>query len=1064
MTPSPGWERKEHDHQSRSLLHSQEQHRFYQNTPKPYHTISSFHSDSNDRGMAASGLPITSRNTSSSPPSNFHSKVMEQDSHPQRSSIGQQQQGKYNQQAYSNPSSSSGYRHSYHQQIQHDTYTSSRPSSSSGHLIGDVRDYRPSFDSRNRNRSYTNQSQNSSFQQRSPPSKQNSQNSKQTSHDEMMMNESEGSGSRGSPMQETSMSNEQPYSGSIDRRNRRNTLDNTATVNTSRNTGKSSTATNEGKQEASSSTNAAAASNAASGENREAAAAARKQNSACDACRNRKVRCHRTPGEEKCNHCKAKGIECTTIYVQLATQGVKRPVKRQRGEVMPEGDATPTMGEDVPLVVRYLLLRDNEYADVVHGLSYAEIPGKRIPPTTAAETRLINATARQEFVSSLLETYFSTVHIRYPVLDPQEFLQRFHYQTPELGGAPPDVLTAVLLAWGAKFSTHPIIVADRRETAHDELTPTQRLRRSVNNPLANRALASSHGESSSSRSGTGSSGKGETLSGIELRDASKVMGRSRIAEDLIVKAQEVLDRNKAHRIANMDNAKAAIIVQALFWQQASQSDSSNAMSPSQLRPAKRRGVYICNGLWINSSISHMFEMRVHLQSTIDNIVEEGQKGQVAMAWWLACMFDAHMSAFYRRKPILAAEDYSTKPPAPPRTGPVTGPSPVAAEEGYRIWLNSALEQCEMMRSVYFTLWTPCAYEEGVSARKLEKLVSAAYRWRSSHLALVGAPDPDWPSQWKFADAVTACSSDLNYHVVWLLMWQAIDEYGIAELKANNLAQYNAALIRHGTSIGLPVTMAEMELDQSKVNGMRNAIYEEALKAALRSANLAKMLHDFDYLQNEAGIMKFTLCEAGYCLTRFKRPEVYMIIDGLRQYGQAFEECYEQADELERLALEYSAPQGSSQQSAALSMGKGGGKHSSSITNQRPPWSAESANSSNSYSGPIFGFSAGNPGQQHNDVPMMGPNVQQTSSGGGAGLDNQMDMGYASSNQSHMMRNNGMPSGPQQQQQQQQYHIPPQHLAPHQMTSSSNPPNYGSGHHPGHGTQLPGQSSHPNYYQ
>ncbi|PWN37300.1 uncharacterized protein FA14DRAFT_107151, partial [Meira miltonrushii] len=632
--------------------------------------------------------------------------------------------------------------------------------------------------------------------------------------------------------------------------------------------------------------------------------AARKQNSACDACRNRKVRCHRTPGEEKCNHCKAKGIECTTIYVQLATQGVKRPVKRQRGEIVPEGDATPTMGEDVPLVVRYLLLRDNEYADVVYGLSYAEIPGKRIPPTTAAETRLINATARQEFVSSLLETYFSTVHIRYPVLDPQEFLQRFHYQTPELGGAPPDVLTAVLLAWGAKFSTHPIIVADRRETAHDELTPTQRLRRSVNNPLANRALASSHGDSSSSRSGTGSSGKGE-LTAPELRDASKVMGRSRIAEDLIVKAQEVLDRNKAHRIANMDNAKAAIIVQALFWQQASQTDSTDAISPSQLRPAKRRGVYICNGSWINSSISHMFEMRVHLQGTIDNIAEEGQRGQVAMAWWLACMFDAHMSAFYRRKPILAAEDYSTKPPAPPRTGPVTGPSPVAAEEGYRIWLNSALDQCEMMRSVYFTLWTPCAYEEGISARKLEKLVSAAYRWRSSHLALVGAPDQDWPSQWKFADAVTACSSDLNYHVVWLLMWQAIDEYGIAELKANNLAQYNAACTRHGTSSGLPVTMAEMELDQSKVNGMRNAIYEEALKAALRSANLAKMLHDFDYLQNEAGIMKFTLCEAGYCLTRFKRPEVYMVIDGLRQYGQAFEECYEQADELERLALEYS---------------------------------------------------------------------------------------------------------------------------------------------------------------
>lgn len=1051
MTPSPGWERNKHNtqrhhHSSKGVGSTEDQHRFYQNTPMPYHTLPSFQSDNNDRAITASGLPTVSRPRSTSPPNFAHQQYsanMDQDSHRRMG-----QQGKYNN--YPNPSSSSGYRPSYHQQIQHDTYTSTRPSSSGGHLMGDLRDYPPSH--RSRDRSYTNQSQ-TSFQQRSSPNRY-SQSSKQMSHDEMMMNESEGSGSRGSPMQEANMSNETPSSSG--NRNRQNTLDNTTGANASRSTAKSSTATNEGSTEASTST---AATTNAGGENREAAAAARKQNSACDACRNRKVRCHRTPGEEKCNHCKAKGIECTTIYVQLATQGVKRPIKRQRGEIVPEGDATPTMGEDVPLVVRYLLLRDNEYADVVYGLSYAEIPGKRIPPTTAAETRLINATARQEFVSSLLETYFSTVHIRYPVLDPQEFLQRFHYQTPELGGAPPDVLTAVLLAWGAKFSTHPIIVADRRETAHDELTPTQRLRRSVNNPLANRALASSHGESSSSRSGTGSSGKGESTA-PELRDASKVMGRSRIAEDLIVKAQEVLDRNKAHRIANIDNAKAAIIVQALFWQQASQSDSNDAISLSQLRPARRRGVYICNGSWINASISHMFEMRVHLQGTIDNIAEEGQRGQVAMAWWLACMFDAHMSAFYRRKPILAAEDYSTKAPAPPRTGPVTGPSPLAAEEGYRIWLNSALDQCEMMRSVYFTLWTPCAYEEGISARKLEKLVSAAYRWRSSHLALVGAPDTDWPSQWKFADAVTACSSDLNYHVVWLLMWQAIDEYGIAELKANNLAQYNAACTRHGTSSGLPVTMAEMELDQSKVNGMRNAIYEEALKAALRSANLAKMLHDFDYLQNEAGIMKFTLSEAGYCLTRFKRPEVYMIIDGLRQYGQAFEECYEQADELERLALEYSAPQGSSQKSAALNMGKGG-KHSSTNANQRPPWSADSASSSNS--GPIFGFSASNP-NQHNDVPMMAPNIQASS---GGGPDTGMDMGYPSSGQPHMMRNNGMPQGPppSQQQQQQQYHMPPQHLGPpHNNSGSFNPSNNANyGHHPGHGGQLPGQSSHPNYY-
>jgi hypothetical protein len=67
-----------------------------------------------------------------------------------------------------------------------------------------------------------------------------------------------------------------------------------------------------------------------SAEARETVGGTRKQNSACDACRNRKVRCNRMPGEDKCAHCKTKGIECTTVFVQLATTASKRPGKRAR--------------------------------------------------------------------------------------------------------------------------------------------------------------------------------------------------------------------------------------------------------------------------------------------------------------------------------------------------------------------------------------------------------------------------------------------------------------------------------------------------------------------------------------------------------------------------------------------------------------------------------------------------------------------------------------------------------------------------------------------------------------
>lgn len=48
---------------------------------------------------------------------------------------------------------------------------------------------------------------------------------------------------------------------------------------------------------------------------------ARKQNSACDACRRRKVRCCRTPGDAKCSLCTARRIPCTYVVSSLPRAG-----------------------------------------------------------------------------------------------------------------------------------------------------------------------------------------------------------------------------------------------------------------------------------------------------------------------------------------------------------------------------------------------------------------------------------------------------------------------------------------------------------------------------------------------------------------------------------------------------------------------------------------------------------------------------------------------------------------------------------------------------------------------
>jgi hypothetical protein len=151
---------------------------------------------------------------------------------------------------------------------------------------------------------------------------------------------------------------------------------------------------------------ATAAADAATAAGKEAQ---RRQNSSCDACRQRKVACKKVAGEAKCVHCKAKGIECTTIYIQLATGGTKpRPIKRPRtgGEDSAASQAPEDRG---PSLVRYLLLRDAEYNINVTGLSYetgsaSPPPSRRNVPSTAAETRLANTQARADFCSDLIET------------------------------------------------------------------------------------------------------------------------------------------------------------------------------------------------------------------------------------------------------------------------------------------------------------------------------------------------------------------------------------------------------------------------------------------------------------------------------------------------------------------------------------------------------------------------------------------------------------------------------------------------------------------------------------
>jgi hypothetical protein len=117
----------------------------------------------------------------------------------------------------------------------------------------------------------------------------------------------------------------------------------------------------------------------------------------------------------------------------------------------------------------------------------------------------------------LLDSFFSITHIRYPLLDPDRFRAQFAEPDTHPDGPIYHPLLAVALAWGARFSENPILLADRGEI-------------SARDPEAN----------------------------------AKGFTRSRMAQLLVIRGREVLEVCKVFRYAKMENVQVGILMEPLI--------------------------------------------------------------------------------------------------------------------------------------------------------------------------------------------------------------------------------------------------------------------------------------------------------------------------------------------------------------------------------------------------------------------------------------------------------------------------------------------------------------------
>ncbi|KAI8978802.1 hypothetical protein BD414DRAFT_516765 [Trametes punicea] len=591
----------------------------------------------------------------------------------------------------------------------------------------------------------------------------------------------------------------------------------------------------------------------------------RKQNTACDACRARKVKCNQLPGQDK--HCLSKNYPCTHLLQQATTEKKRNAAAAKRPRTLsassasgpaehmaPSGHPGTAHGYQSPrshfpqqglFPPAHPITVDTQTPEL---LAYIFSPpdartGGSPSPSAYAEWgalayRLAEENFRIEFALDLVEVFFQIVHSRLPLLNPVQFRGRLHLSlsstgpqngstspnTPvaqqqrtrnsssPLGGQPAQqqpqrplhpALVATVIAWGAKFSEHPLFVADRHRNG----------------------------------------------------------GQSAFAKVLIHRARDLAEDMKVHRIPTAENVVIALLIE-----------------PLQSR---------FHGFWLGSAIRLLLDLQINHKSVMSNIHDPEARGTMIFAWWMACLADAYRSVYYRRKPMLDDDDYDidfyTVGPVPPDivdASQAPRPSPREQLEGY---YKAAHALARIARQMSRQLWRPATESDGIPVDVLTNFIDLLNEWRDEYLQHVGVP-PAFPAEWDFVSAVTACASDATYHIMWIILFNALDDFGIRELN-------------EVTRAGTPEAMSPQH---AQIEERKRKIMNEALHGALRIAGLAGVLATNGYLKLDCAVMHVSCIQAGMLLARLARPEVTNCITGLEQYAYAYEECADQAAEIKRI--------------------------------------------------------------------------------------------------------------------------------------------------------------------
>jgi len=227
--------------------------------------------------------------------------------------------------------------------------------------------------------------------------------------------------------------------------------------------------------------------------------------------------------------------------------------------------------------------------------------------------------------------------------------------------------------------------------------------------------------------------------------------------------------------------------------------------------------------------------------------------------------------FYTADPVMqeAVETHTSKP----------SPREQLEFLGY---YRAAHALARIARQMARQLWRPATDSDGMNADVVGNFTTALVDWREQYLPKVGVPS-NFEADWDFVSVVSACASDATYHVMWIILFNALDDFGIREINE---------VVRSGSP---PDAVPNQQFE-----AVKRKVADEAVHSALRIAGLAGVLTTNGYLRLDSAVMHVSCIQAGTLLARLGRPEVSNCIAALEQYSAAYEEVGEHALELKRV--------------------------------------------------------------------------------------------------------------------------------------------------------------------